>query len=76
MPGDVIKARVHSYGDSRKIQLTTIEEQHGVVFAKSQDSGVLLFPVNWTDMVDPVGKGVEKRKVAKPEDLDGVLEEL
>lgn len=67
---------MHSYGDSRKIQLTTVEDGHGVVFAKSSDSGVLLFPIGWTQMLDPVGKGVEKRKVARPQELEGGEGEL
>lgn len=73
LPDDIIKARVHSYGDSKKIQLSTIEDIHGVVFAKSQNNKRLMFPLNWSDMVCPQSKMIEKRKVAKPDDLNLVL---
>lgn len=75
LPDDIIKARVHSYGDSRKIQLSTIENEHGVIFAKGYNSRKLLFPVNWNEMIDPSTKEVEKRKVAKPDDLNTILED-
>jgi exosome complex component CSL4 len=33
LPGDIVKARVVSYGDSRKIFLGTAENDLGVIFA-------------------------------------------
>jgi exosome complex component CSL4 len=36
IPGDIIMAKVLSYGDSRKVYLTTAENELGVMFAKSQ----------------------------------------
>ncbi len=35
LPGDIIKAKVLSMGDSRKMYLTTAENDLGVVFARS-----------------------------------------
>jgi hypothetical protein len=41
IPGDIIMAKVLSYGDSRKVYLTTAENELGVMFAKSQLYGLL-----------------------------------
>ena len=35
IPGDIVKAKVASYGDSRRIQLNTHLPDYGVLFAKS-----------------------------------------
>lgn len=35
LPGDMVAARVLSYGDSKKIYLTTAENELGVIFASS-----------------------------------------
>ena len=40
IPGDIIMAKVLSYGDSRKVYLTTAENELGVMFAKSQLYGL------------------------------------
>ena len=66
IPGDIVKATVASYGDSRRIQLKTHEDQHGVVFARAEDTGVLMFPVSPTEMMCPLTREKEKRKVAIP----------
>ena len=66
IPGDVVKARVTSYGDSRKIQLSTAFPECGVVFAQAEVSKSLMFPLDWQKMVCPVTQIVESRKVAKP----------
>jgi exosome complex component CSL4 len=39
LPGDIVLARLISYGDSHQIFLSTAEEECGVLFAKSQESG-------------------------------------
>ena len=35
LPGDIVKAKILSYGDSKKIYLTTAENELGVMYAKS-----------------------------------------
>ena len=35
LPGDVVMAKVLSYGDSKKIYLQTMENELGVIFANS-----------------------------------------
>ena len=64
-PGDVVKARVMSLGDSRSYYLTTASNELGVVFAKS-DSGYSMVPLSWCQMQCVVTKVKENRKVAKP----------
>ena len=67
IPGDIVRARVESFGDSRKLQLSTAYPEGGVVFALSQEGGVLMYPQDWQRMVCPVTQTTELRKVAKPE---------
>ena len=64
IPGDIIKAKVCSYGDSRKIQLSTSADELGVIFARCQTSANFMVPVNEEEMVCPVTKIREKRKAA------------
>lgn len=64
IPGDIVKARVCSYGDSRKIQLSTSEDDLGVIYATCQLSGNIMLPINEEDMKCPISGVVEKRKVA------------
>jgi exosome complex component CSL4 len=64
-PGDIIKARILSLGDSRAYFLTTAESELGVVVAFAED-GVKLIPLNWEQMVDTRTGRKEPRKVAKP----------
>jgi len=70
-PGDIVLARVISFGDaSTGYLLTTAENELGVVIAKSE-SGSSMIPVSWTEMQCPHTYAKEARKVAKviPEHL-------
>lgn len=67
IPGDIVKAFVASYGDSRRIQLRTSGKKFGVVYCRSFESGKLMFPLNFEEFVCPFSKVREKRKVALPE---------
>ena len=64
-PGDIVKARVISLGDSKSYYLSTAEEDLGVVLAKNED-GKRLHPYDWVTMIDPETGLTEPRKVAKP----------
>lgn len=67
-PGDIIRAKVISMGDSiRSLYLTTASEDLGVLVAKHEETGELMLPYDWTTMVDVRAGSQEKRKVAKPE---------
>ncbi|EKU21487.1 exosome complex component CSL4 [Nannochloropsis gaditana CCMP526] len=74
-PGDIVRARVVSLGDSRQYYLKTAESELGVVYARSQTQleeggaeggGRVMVPVSWEAMMDPLTKATEPRKVAKP----------
>ena len=74
-PGDIVRARVVSLGDSRQYYLSTAESELGVMYAKSQThvgegggegGGSVMVPVSWEKMMDPITKVTEDRKVAKP----------
>lgn len=67
IPGDIVKAHVASYGDSRRIQLRTSDKEFGVVYARSAETGNLMFPVGFEEMVCPYSGVKEKRKVAFPD---------
>lgn len=70
-PGDIVLARVISFGDaSTGYLLTTAENELGVVIAKSE-AGSSMIPVSWTEMQCPQTYAKEARKVAKviPEHL-------
>lgn len=64
-PGDIVKARVISLGDSKSYYLSTAEEDLGVVVARSED-GKRLQPYDWVRMIEPESGILEARKVAKP----------
>jgi exosome complex component CSL4 len=67
-PGDFIKAKIISLGDSlRNLYLTTAGEDLGVLVAKNEKTDNLMLPFDWENMVDPASNESEKRKVAKPE---------
>lgn len=67
-PGDYIKAKIISLGDSlRNLYLSTAGEDLGVLVSKNETSNNLMLPFDWENMVDPVSNEFEKRKVAKPE---------
>ena len=78
-PGDVILARVLSFGEaSSGYLLSTAENELGVVIAKSEQSGVNMIPVSWTEMQCPKTYNKELRKIAKviPENLAAKPENL
>lgn len=64
-PGDIVLARVISFGDAvAGYLLTTGENELGVVIASSE-AGVPMVPVSWTEMQCPETYVKESRKVAK-----------
>ena len=74
-PGDVVRARVLSLGDARSFYLTTAADDLGVVFARSESSGLPLVAIadpeggvgsqqQQQQMRCPVTGAIEKRKVA------------
>jgi exosome complex RNA-binding protein Csl4 len=65
-PGDVIRAKVLSLGDSRQYFLGTADKCCGVVYARTTPTmhGTLLVPVSATEMVDESTGVKEKRLVA------------
>lgn len=66
MPGDIVKTKFTSFGDGRRIYLSTAAEDLGVIYAKSSTSGKLMLPFSWTEMVCLQTGLKEPRKVAKP----------
>lgn len=65
-PGDLIRAKVISMGDSRNFYCSTSESDCGVRFARSQ-IGNLMRPISWKEMQDIFTGKIEARKSAKPE---------
>ncbi|XP_012255980.2 exosome complex component CSL4 [Athalia rosae] len=63
-PGDIILARVLPLTEVHTYQLTTAENELGVVIAHSEE-GVSMVPVSWTEMQCPKTFNKEFRKVAK-----------
>jgi exosome complex component CSL4 len=64
-----VKAKVlsqQSAGNQQSTLLSTVEDEMGVVFARSNESGLLMIPLTWNDFVCVKTKKKEKRKVAKP----------
>ncbi|GAA5987435.1 hypothetical protein JCM11641_002289 [Rhodosporidiobolus odoratus] len=66
-PGDVVRAKVISLGDSRSYFLSTAANSLGVLFAVSSTTGEALEAVSWEEMRCPSSGEVEGRKVAGPE---------
>lgn len=64
-PDDIIRALVISLGDGVSYYLTTAREDLGVIFARNE-SGEILYPLDWESMIAPGTGSVEKRKCAKP----------
>lgn len=60
-PGDIVRAQVVSLGDAQAYQLTTAQNEYGVIFAKSL-AGHSMVPVSWKEMQCPVTKCIELRK--------------
>ncbi|XP_060532705.1 exosome complex component CSL4 [Cylas formicarius] len=63
-PGDIILARVLPITEAHAYQLTTAENELGVVIAYSEH-GYPMVPVSWTEMQCPKTFVREHRKVAK-----------
>lgn len=63
-PGDIILARVLPMTEVHTYQLTTGENELGVVIAHSE-SGAAMIPISWTEMQCPKTYVKEPRKVAK-----------
>ncbi|XP_069695772.1 exosome complex component CSL4 isoform X2 [Periplaneta americana] len=70
-PGDIILARVLPMTEVHTYQLTTAENELGVVIAHSE-SGAAMVPISWTEMQCPKTYVKEPRKVAKvvPENVN------
>ncbi|KAF8451847.1 hypothetical protein BGX38DRAFT_1181517 [Terfezia claveryi] len=64
-PGDIVRAAVISLGDQSNYYLSTGRNELGVVVART-DSGDLLYPKSWKEMICSRTGIVEERKVAKP----------
>ncbi|XP_029036732.1 exosome component 1 Csl4 [Osmia lignaria lignaria] len=71
-PGDIILARVMPMTEAHTYQLSTAENELGVVIAHSEE-GVAMIPISWTQMQCPKTLRKEFRKVAKiiPEHVAG-----
>ncbi|XP_030763851.1 exosome complex component CSL4 [Sitophilus oryzae] len=69
-PGDIILARVLPITEAHSYQLSTAENELGVVIAHSEH-GYPMIPVSWTEMQCPKTLVKEPRKVAKvvPENM-------
>jgi exosome complex component CSL4 len=64
-PGDVVRAVVASMGSARSYELSTARNDLGVVDARSEAADAPMVAVSWQEMMCPVSKQVEFRKVAK-----------
>ena len=63
-PGDVVRAKILSFGDSRQYYLSTSEHHLGVLYAKSASTQKLMVAKSKTEMVDNETGEIEKRLVA------------
>lgn len=66
LPGDIVRAKFLSFGDGRRVYLSTAGEDLGVMYAKSATSGKLMLPYSWSEMICLKSGVKEERKVAKP----------
>lgn len=76
-PGDIVLAKVMPQIELNCYQLTTAENELGVVVAVSKEvaaSGTAMVPVSWTEMQCPKSLIKEPRKVAKivPEKMNSM----
>ena len=67
MVGDVVRAEVISIGDERNYYLSTARNELGVIMAKSSETGGIMVPVSWKEVVDVKTGARGLRKVARPE---------
>lgn len=68
-PNDIIKAKVlieQVGGKESSTMLSTVDDELGVVFARCEESGSLMFPRSYTQCQCPLTGVKERRKVAKP----------
>lgn len=63
-PGDIILARITSIGTMHSYNLSTAEEELGVVFARSE-AGFEMTPTSWSEMMCTKTFVKEPRKIAK-----------
>lgn len=68
-PGDIILAKVLSLGDSRAYYLTSSDPELGVVLARSAD-GAVMKPVSYQELECPITGARERRKVARPPNVN------
>ncbi|XP_063703552.1 exosome complex component CSL4 [Culicoides brevitarsis] len=64
-PGDIILAKVLPQTELHTYQLTTAENELGVVVATYRGQDVPMTPIGWTEMQCPVTLAKEPRKVAR-----------
>uniref|UniRef100_A0A336L1L9 CSON001711 protein n=1 Tax=Culicoides sonorensis TaxID=179676 RepID=A0A336L1L9_CULSO len=64
-PGDIILAKVMPQTEIHTYQLTTAENELGVVVAIARGQDVPMVPIGWTEMQCPITLVKEPRKVAK-----------
>lgn len=64
-PGDIILAKVMPQTELHTYQLTTAENELGVVVATFRGQDVPMVPIGWTEMQCPKTLVKEPRKVAK-----------
>ena len=63
-PGDIIRAKILSFGDSRQYYLSTSEHHLGVLYATCATTRKLMVAKSAVEMVDVESGEVEKRLVA------------
>ncbi|QDZ24975.1 putative exosome complex exonuclease [Chloropicon primus] len=63
-PGDIVRAEVISLGESQSLLLSTAKDHLGVLHAKSEQ-GETMVQVSPTEMLCPVTKAREERKIAQ-----------
>lgn len=64
-PGDIVKARLTSIGDSKQYWLSTAEPTLGVAWARDSKGDVML-PVAWDEVASPATGSKQSRKAARP----------
>ena len=73
-PNDIIKAKVITEqlgGKESSTALSTMDDELGVVFSRSESTGVLMIPRSWHQSQCPISGRKERRKNAPPPGLSG-----
>ena len=73
-PNDIIKAKVITEqvgGKESSTALSTVEDEMGVVFARNEQTGVLMIPRSWQQSQCPISGRKERRKNAAPPNMGG-----